>query len=346
MKKHCQSEASDYSSKTNKSKMSFMKKLILFTLFNLLFSLITGPFIVFYGPFENVKQSVIGIFVTSTNYEYVAKLFLSTKDIKEIMSDIQAVDPTKSGEEIEKLSFSEDKEDKIDLYNIEGDGFVGKMLIISNPMSVKVGYSSQLGSIGETTSTIARRNDAVAAINGGGFSDYKWTGTGGIPLGFIISEGKMIFDDIKDEDEKRDTIGISDEGMLIVGSHTMEEIKKYNIREGVTFGPPLVVNGEPTIKSGDGGWGIAPRAAIAQTYDGSIVFLVIDGRSIGSIGATLKDVQDILLKYDVVNAANLDGGSSTTLYFNNRVVNTPSDSLGERTIPSVFMVIPSGEDKE
>jgi exopolysaccharide biosynthesis protein len=69
---------------------------------------------------------------------------------------------------------------------------------------------------------------------------------------------------------------------------------------------------------------------------------VIDGRTLESFGATLRDVQDILLEYGAVNAANLDGGSSTTMYYNGKVINKPSDKLGERTVPSAFVVMPEG----
>ncbi|HEX2926334.1 MAG TPA: phosphodiester glycosidase family protein, partial [Ruminiclostridium sp.] len=57
-------------------------------------------------------------------------------------------------------------------------------------------------------------------------------------------------------------------------------------------------------------------------------------------GATLKEVQDIMLEHGAVNAANLDGGSSATMYYDGKVVNTPSDALGERTVATAFMVMP------
>jgi exopolysaccharide biosynthesis protein len=128
--------------------------------------------------------------------------------------------------------------------------------------------------------------------------------------------------------------------MLIVGSHSISQLKKLGVKEAVSFGPPLVVNGKPTISRGDGGWGIAPRAAIGQREDGAVLFLVIDGRSLGSLGATLRDIQDIFIQYKAVNAVNLDGGSSATMYFNGKVINRPSDALGERAVPTVFMVVP------
>ena len=93
------------------------------------------------------------------------------------------------------------------------------------------------------------------------------------------------------------------------------------------------------IKHGDGGWGISPRSAIGQRKDGTALFLVVDGRQPGySIGATLADMQNIMYKQGAYIAANLDGGSSTTLYYNGKVVNKPADLLGERMIPTSFIV--------
>ena len=99
------------------------------------------------------------------------------------------------------------------------------------------------------------------------------------------------------------------------------------------------MNGKKVIRSGDGGWGISPRSAIGQKKDGTMMFLVIDGRQPGySIGAPVVDVQNIMYEKGAYIAANLDGGSSTTLYYNGNVVNKPADLLGERMIPTAFIV--------
>lgn len=81
------------------------------------------------------------------------------------------------------------------------------MLIVHDPTRVKVGYSKKLGVAGELTSKIAKDNNAVAAINGGGFTDRssedsEWTGTGGKPTGILMSEGNVISNDINDDDQK------------------------------------------------------------------------------------------------------------------------------------------------
>jgi exopolysaccharide biosynthesis protein len=66
--------------------------------------------------------------------------------------------------------------------------------------------------------------------------------------------------------------------------------------------------------------------------------LAIDGRQVSSVGATLRDVQDIMLEYGAVNAANLDGGSSTTIFYNGKIMNSPCGPSGARYLPSAFIV--------
>jgi exopolysaccharide biosynthesis protein len=91
-------------------------------------------------------------------------------------------------------------------------------------------------------------------------------------------------------------------------------------------------------QKGNGGWGIQPRTAIGQTIDGKVLMLVIDGRQVGSIGATLKNVQDIMLEHGAYNAANLDGGSSTVMYYQGELLNKPCSIKGERLLPDAFVV--------
>ena len=139
--------------------------------------------------------------------------------------------------------------------------------------------------------------------------------------------------------EVNEFVGFNKEGNLIAGTYSKGEIIEMCAKEGISFGPALIVNGEKMITDGDGGWGVGPRTAIGQRKDGTVLFLVIDGRQPGySVGATLRDLQNILYEEGAVIAANLDGGSSSTLYLNGNVVNKPADLLGERMIPTAFIV--------
>lgn len=318
------------------------RRLLIFLLFELFFTGVTLPLFIFYGPFEDIKRTVVGASWNTLSHQYIAKFFLSDGAIARIVGSTYAVDPTERGEQLQVLKLGNKHDNKIEVFNIDGGDFEGKLMVVYDPTRIITGYSSQLPVSGETTSQISKNNAAVAGINAGGFMDRGWTGTGGAPLGFIVQDGKVVYNQIKNENVKQETVAFTKEGMLVVGKHSMAQLKKLGIKEGVSFGPPLIVNGKPTITKGDGGWGIAPRTAIGQKETGEVLLLVIDGRSLESFGATLKDVQDILLQYGAVNAANLDGGSSATMYFNGKVINKPSDKLGERTVPTAF-VVTSGE---
>ena len=99
----------------------------------------------------------------------------------------------------------------------------------------------------------------------------------------------------------------------------------------------LISNGTPTpseyLVSG-----INPRTAIGQRADGAVLMLVIDGRQVHSAGATYQDCVDIMLDYGAVNACNMDGGSSTAMYYQGKYVNSISSSNGQcRPLPNAFM---------
>lgn len=329
--------------KAKKKKKFSFKIFMLFILFEFVFTGITAPLILFYGPFKNVRKTFVGAAMSTLSHQYFATTFLSDQKIKEILKE-DSVEVIDQGEEVETLQFENKHDDSIERYDVEGKKFKGYMLVIHDPTRVKVGYSSKLGKSGELTSQIARANNAVAAINGGGFTDKNndgnWTGTGGQPVGILMSGGKMIHNDSSDPDKKDDVVAITSKGVLLVGRHSINEMKRLGVTEAITFGPALVVSGEPTIRSGDGGWGIAPRTAIGQKKDGSILLLVADGRQVKSLGATLRDIQDVMLEYGAYNATNLDGGSSATMYYDGEVINNPCDPLGERAVPSIIYVKP------
>jgi exopolysaccharide biosynthesis protein len=323
--------------KTEGTKKSSIWKLILgFLIFEIIFTGVTAPLIVFHGPFENVKRTVVGAAMTTLRHQYIAKLFLSQDEINKILGEnvVETIQQDNT-----PIKFQNTHDSSIEREDIsDARKFKGYMLIVHDPTRVKVGISKKLGVEGELTSQIARDNGAVAAINGGGFKDTEFTGTGGKPVGIIISNGKIVYNDLQNGNSKVDVIAITKSGALLVGQHTLNELKKLDTTEAISFGPALVVNGRGTIKSGDGGWGIAPRTAIGQRKDGAILLLVIDGRQTQSVGATLKDVQNIMLQYGAVNATNLDGGSSSTMYYEGDVINNPCDPLGERSVPSAIYI--------
>ena len=329
--------------KNGKIKKKTSTLVVLFIIFEFVFTAVTGPFVVYYGPFKNVKNIVVSAAMTTLKCQWIATSFLSDKKIKQIMGEqtVETIvqdnsDGTNSGVKVENKN-----DNGIERYDIAEKKFKGYMLVINDPTRIKVGYSSKIGKEGQRTSEIARDNNAIAAVNAGAFKDVSgelWTGTGGNPTGIIMSNGETHHNDIKNESEKTEVVALTKTGKLLVGGHSIKEMKEAGVTEAVSFGPALIVNGQKVIKSGNGGWGIADRSAIAQRKDGAIMILVVDGRQKGSLGATLRDVQDVLYKNGAINATNLDGGSSSTLFYNDEIINNPSDSLGERSIPSIIYV--------
>ena len=297
------------------------------------FLLVTIIFlIVLFGPFTNLKRAVVGAIMRSRHPHYITWLF-NQEELTGILGVVTQTQQQKV------FDFTLRKDSNLKIQKIESNRFVGYILEIPDPSRVQVATAADINEKGDTTSNIAKNNNAVAAINGGGFYDPNGTGTGRLPYGFILHEGKYLLGEQVDFDEEVDFICLTKKGNLIAGTYSKRELEELGAVEGLTFGPPLIINGEKVIKSGDGGWGISPRSAIGQKKDGTILFLVIDGRQPGySIGATLVDMQNIMYEQGAEIAANLDGGSSTTLYYNGQVVNKPADLLGERMIPTAFIV--------
>lgn len=302
-----------------------------FIAFNLIMFIATSPFIVLYGPFNNIKSTVIGAIMTSMHPQYITWL-LSNEEIKAIIGDKDS-----NGQNRQNL-FQIDKrhDESVKMINIKGGRFQGYLIEISDPSLIKVATARNIQEKGETISTIGTNNNALAAINAGGFYDPNGTGTGRLPYGVILHNGKFLIG--ADINEPVPLVGFTQSGVLITGDYTPAEMQNMHVMEGVTFGPPLIVNGKKLITSGDGGWGVAPRTAIGQRKDGTVLLLAIDGRQPTSLGATLMDVQNILYEQGAYVAANLDGGSSTTMFYNGKVVNKPCDILGERMLPTAFIV--------
>ena len=118
---------------------------------------------------------------------------------------------------------------------------------------------------------------------------------------------------------------------------TGQQAVDRGVRDALSFGPILIVNGEPSAVNGSGS-GLNPRTAIGQCADGTIILLVIDGRSAASLGASYADLINIMLENGAVNAANLDGGSSSMMYYKGQIINNCSSLIGDRGIPTSVIV--------
>lgn len=314
--------------------MKKFKIIILFIIFQIIYIPALSIALVYYGPFTNTKEMIVTTAMTTMTHQYFATWFLSDEEINAILEKNR---PTENIEEQEvaEIKVDENVTDGIELVDVSTKSFKGYLLVIDDPSRVKLAASPRMGKVGATTSQIVEENDAVGGINAGGFADDA-LGTGGKADGIVIVNGEL-----KNGGQQTSykTVGLDAENRMVVSnSMTYSKMKSLGLKSAVSFGPVIIINGQTTIKSGDGGWGIQPRTAIGQRKDGAILMLVIDGRQAGSIGATLKNVQDILLKNGAYNAFNLDGGASSTMVYDSKVVNSPSDIMGERYVPNAFII--------
>jgi len=319
-----------------------VKNILLFILMQMLvFTAFSIPMI-FYGPFKNIRDMIVTTAMTTLSHQYIAKTFLSEKAISDIM-DKNKVDDTKVKTNEAAIVIPPSIPDTVEntvkeplVYtNVSTGKFKAHLLEISDPSRVSIGTSDKIGKSGMKLTDMAEKYNAVAAINAGGFSDTNGQGNGGTPEGALIENSKILFGN---STGKYEIIGINEQNILVLGYYNLSEMKAAKIRDAASFGPFLIVNGEPLIIEGNGGGGLQPRTLIGQKVDGTMMFLVIDGRQIASMGATLKQAQDIMLEHGAYNAANLDGGSSTQMVFNGQTMNHPCSKYGPRSIPSGFIV--------
>ncbi|MBO4937921.1 MAG: phosphodiester glycosidase family protein [Oscillospiraceae bacterium] len=227
--------------------------------------------------------------------------------------------------------------DGIIIEPVKGEGYSGYMMVVLDPSRVIMGsVPSSFGGRGYTVAQMVEQFDAVAGINAGGFEDPEGKGNGSIPNTMVVYEGKVYYESKGVQDG---FVGIDSDNILHVGRLTSKDIQEKKIQYGVCFGPVLVSNGEPCDV---GSSGVNPRTAIGQRSDGAILMLVIDGRQVISLGATYQDMVDIFMEYGAVNACNLDGGSSSLMWFGGDYINNCASVIGIRPVPTTFLVLKEG----
>lgn len=313
-----------------------IKKILLFFVFNIVFAAILVPFILFWGPFESLKSVAVGAVATS-RHPQVVEAFLSEAEISRIMNsnNSSGVDGSQG---LERTKVITDKTSGITIEDIEGRSFKGKVMLIKDPKRVKLAVTKEIGVTGERVTDLVKDMGAIAGINAGGFYDPNGKGNGAFPDGLTMHDGKLVHNNVGDK--AVNIVGFNDQGKLVLGAMTATQLVEKKMREVVTFEPNLIVDGKSMI-SGDGGWGVAPRTGIGQMADGTVIFVVIDGRQpTWSIGATLRDLMNVFADYNAVNAVNLDGGSSSELVYDGKVMNKLWNIFGERYIPTAFVVTP------
>ena len=320
------------------------KKLLKITFLTFFICLIAIVFLL-YGPISFFRETLITTAMTTKSHQFIATFLYSDKTIKKVMNENRVIEESKSNEN-KVISYDLDKEIQSNKENklykiidIDEKTYKGYLVAIYDPSRVKVATSKYLGKKGEYITTVSKDNNAKVIINASGFYDPEWNSNGAIPHGLVIQNGKVV-SDFKKSNVSGGLVGFDKNDNLVLEKYTKEEAINNGIRDAVEFGPFLIKNGISSKVEGNGGWGIAPRTVIAQRKDKIVLFLVIDGRSTKSLGASMKDLIIILERCKAYNAANMDGGSSTELVVNGKIKNTPvaSGKNGLRKLPTFWML--------
>ncbi len=279
---------------------------------------------------EEIQQIIQG--------EDVAEYIETNTDLIQIPQPEQNPD-SQQGPVVDQWGLIDEDGDGIIVEDVKGQGYSGKMMIVLDPSRVIMGsVPSAYGSHGFTVEQMVKHFDAVAGINAGGFEDLNGSGNGSIPNTMVVYDGRVYY---ADSGVSMGFVGFDENHIMHVGKPSVNDIAEKKIRYGVCFGPVLVSNGQ--IHNPDQlVSGVNPRTAIGQRSDGAVLMLVIDGRQVSSLGATYMDLAEIFLSYGAVNACNLDGGSSSVMWFEGNYINSPSTYVGIRPVPTTFLVLKQG----
>ena len=320
----------------------------------------TTLIILMYGPNEKFRNLYITTAMKTMHHHYLAQIFYTDQTIQEVLDSNYFVaieeeantDEIKINQEENNIVLNEyekellTKDEGNDLYkvlNITIGNSKAYLVAIYDPTKVKLIRTKafNIGTTGERILTMCQRYGGVVCINAGGFEDQGWGSD--IPTGYVIENGKVIWPSNGNGDEMRTSIiGLTADGKLkLMPNATANEAIASGVVDGLNFDPFLIVNGKSLEIVGDP-WGKAPRVAIAQRKDGVMMFLVIDGENYIN-GASLKEMVETLERYGAYNAANLDGGQSSSLIINGSLYNVPPPAAraqGGRYVVTGFGLIP------
>lgn len=178
----------------------------------------------------------------------------------------------------------------------------------------------------EAISSMAKRLGAVLAVNASGF--YAKTNK---PMGTVVRNGELVSIDPAYTGE---ILSLKSDGNLnFTTINSEEEFNNLDIEQTFTFGPILVRDSQATQLNDTSRH---PRTAIGQLDDNRYVIVVAEGRMEGADGMTLGELQQLFLNLGCKTAYNLDGGGSTTLYFQGKLINTPSDGSERSVVDMIY----------
>lgn len=290
----------------------------------------------------SAKRTFVTTMLETGQLKFLVSWFVPSDEVQKIVdaNSMAKIDDDVDAGLITLTDFSDGQQDTegddLEVIDLSGRTYSGKLIKVRDPSRISLATIYPWRDIGVTLEELVQQSGALAAINGGIYDSTN--NTGGRPYGVIVSNGEIQHNQPNEWpglvlvgfDESNILQIIDVNGMTSAQVETL--VKEKRIRDAVTFQEEssdannhfvqLIINGNPRGMSGTGS-GLNPRTAIGQCADGSVLLLVTDGRGKnGHLGASAADLIEIMTQYGAVNAANLDGGSSTCMYYNGEYLMT------------------------
>lgn len=326
------------------------------TLLIIIIFLIGLVFILLKGPSKDASKIFALSCHETSALKWLPSLFLSKEEYDAILSPkteeaIMIADESKN-EEFKELPMAKkintdgndddspaatsEYTEAIEIIDIKGPTYKGKLMLVHDPSKVIIASIDSFGGTGLTLSAFLNKYDAIGCTNAGGFVDEGGTGKGGIPDGIVIKDGTIVYGSAGGS--YSGFAGFDAEHKLHVGNYTGQQALNMGIVTGTNFkgGPVLILDG---VRQSNFVSGINPRTAVGQTEDGTVILLAIEGRLADSLGATFDDLADIMEEYGAINAVNMDGGSSSGIYYEGERLTRSSSVIGDRPLPTAILVL-------
>lgn len=224
---------------------------------------------------------------------------------------------TSMGEQVLAL----DAKNRILIVRVSGSGYRGALAIAKDPARLSCHPSKTLGSYGQYAGTIAVAHNGVLAMTASGFEDAGGVGNGGTLAGYAMCNGVGYGTHMR-SGYRRLELREDNRFYIVDATGAVTE----GTRDAVEFSPALIVDG--VLRSDEIRlWsGLQPRACIGQSERGEVLMLVIEGRLSGSLGVTLEECGEILLRHNCMQAMNLDGGTSAILWYDGAYITRCSNT--------------------
>lgn len=308
--------------------------LLLFTVILLsLAALVLVMNLIFKGPSPTAQERLTMSLIEASATKWIPALFIGEERVAEITSAESGSSLTDDVTDTSQVIIQKDSAistssnewdnypDGIRIESYAGDTYNAHIMIVRDPSQVYMGISTESFSTsipGKRLNAVMEEENVLAGVNAGAFNDDGTASStvGSCPLGLVMSGGKCVWTSGK-QPGLEGFAGFTNDDVLVVSTTnlTKAQAEEMDIRDGCCFGPVLIMNGEVNMDAYNMNSGFNPRTAIGQRADGAVIFVCVDGRQAGSIGGTYADVIDIMVEYGAVNACNMDGGSSSIMYY-------------------------------